>query len=96
MTSVAAPIAAVPAPEFVRRKPSFVINVAGPTEWPGVVYSVEKSSLNLVYFAVLDDAVFGSTTPVEPKRVSPVDPAARYTPSARRPRRFLLPHQLPD
>jgi transposase len=31
------------------------------------------------YLAVLDDAVFGGATPVEPKRVSPVDPAARYT-----------------
>ena len=31
------------------------------------------------YFAVLDDAVFGGATPVEPKRVLPVDPAARYT-----------------
>ena len=31
------------------------------------------------YLAVLDDAAFGRATPVEPKRVSPVDPAARYT-----------------
>jgi transposase len=31
------------------------------------------------YLAVLDDAAFGAATPVEPKRVSPVDPAARYT-----------------
>jgi transposase len=31
------------------------------------------------YLAVLDDAVFGGATPVDPKRVSPVDPAARYT-----------------
>lgn len=31
------------------------------------------------YLAVLDDAAFGGATPVEPKRVSPVDPAARYT-----------------
>ncbi|KAG5715304.1 hypothetical protein E4T56_gene9553, partial [Termitomyces sp. T112] len=31
------------------------------------------------YLAVLDDAAFGHATPVEPKRVSPVDPAARYT-----------------
>ena len=31
------------------------------------------------YLAVLDDAAFGAATPVEPKRVSPVDPASRYT-----------------
>ena len=28
---------------------------------------------------MLDDAAFGGAMPVEPKRVSPVDPAARYT-----------------
>jgi hypothetical protein len=28
---------------------------------------------------VLDDAAFGAATPVEPRRVSPVDPALRYT-----------------
>lgn len=28
---------------------------------------------------MLDDAAFGAATPVESKRVSPVDPAARYT-----------------
>src|SRR5437773_2045334 len=31
------------------------------------------------YFEVLDDAAFGSATPVAPKMVSPVDPAARWT-----------------
>jgi hypothetical protein len=31
------------------------------------------------YLAVLDDAAFGGATPVVPKRVSPTDPAARYT-----------------
>src|SRR5579863_3211606 len=31
------------------------------------------------YLAVLDDAAFGSATPVEPKFVSPTDPAARWT-----------------
>ena len=31
------------------------------------------------YLAVLDDAAFGAATPVEPKAVSPVDPAARWT-----------------
>ena len=31
------------------------------------------------YLAVLDDAAFGGATPVEPKFVSPTDPAARYT-----------------
>jgi transposase len=31
------------------------------------------------YLAVLNDAAFGSATPVEPKFVSPTDPAARWT-----------------
>jgi transposase len=31
------------------------------------------------YLAVLDDAAFGGATPVEPKLVSPTDPAARWT-----------------
>jgi transposase len=31
------------------------------------------------YLAVLDDAAFGAATPVEPKFISPVDPAARWT-----------------
>ena len=31
------------------------------------------------YLAVLDDAAFGGATEVVPKRISPVDPAARYT-----------------
>ncbi|HUO22106.1 MAG TPA: IS1182 family transposase [Caulobacteraceae bacterium] len=31
------------------------------------------------YLAVLDDAAFGAATPVEPKFVSPTDPAARWT-----------------
>jgi transposase len=31
------------------------------------------------YLAVRDDALFGAATPVEPKRVSPIDPAARNT-----------------
>ncbi len=31
------------------------------------------------YLAVLDDAAFGAATPVVPARVSPTDPAARYT-----------------
>ncbi|MFT8828257.1 IS1182-like element ISGdi16 family transposase [Acetobacter syzygii] len=30
------------------------------------------------YFSVLDDAAFGSATPVQPKYISPVDPAARW------------------
>ena len=33
------------------------------------------------YFATLDDAAFGAATPVEPKFISPVDPAARWTAS---------------
>ena len=31
------------------------------------------------YLAVLDDAAFGGATPVTPKFISPVDPAARWT-----------------
>ena len=31
------------------------------------------------YLAVLDDAAFGAATPVEPRFISPVDPAARWT-----------------
>lgn len=31
------------------------------------------------YLATLDEAAFGAATPVEPKLVSPVDPAARWT-----------------
>ena len=34
------------------------------------------------YLSVLDDAAFSGTTPVEPKVISPTDPAARYTASA--------------
>ena len=32
-----------------------------------------------MYLAVLDDAAFGAATPVVPSRLSPTDPAARYT-----------------
>jgi hypothetical protein len=34
------------------------------------------------YLSVLDDTAFGAATPVEPKAISPTDPAARYTASA--------------
>jgi transposase len=34
------------------------------------------------YPPVMDDAAFGGATPVEPKAISPTDPAARYTASA--------------
>ena len=33
------------------------------------------------YFATLDEAAFGGATPVEPKFISPTDPAARWTAS---------------
>jgi transposase len=36
------------------------------------------------YLSVLDDAAFGGATPVEPKAISPTDPAARYTAAADR------------
>jgi hypothetical protein len=35
--------------------------------------------------SVLDDAAFGGATPVEPKAISPTDPAARYTAAADKP-----------
>src|SRR5271155_3266549 len=34
------------------------------------------------YLSVLDDAAFSGATPVEPKVISPTDPAARYTAAA--------------
>ena len=34
------------------------------------------------YLAVLDDAAFGAATPIEPKFISPTDPAARWTAAA--------------
>src|SRR6202020_507996 len=37
------------------------------------------------YLSVLDDAAFGGATPVEPKSISPSDPAARYTAAADKP-----------
>jgi hypothetical protein len=37
------------------------------------------------YLSVLDDAAFGGATPVEPKVISPTDPAARYAASADKP-----------
>jgi hypothetical protein len=36
------------------------------------------------YLLVLDDAAFGGATSAEPKAISPVDPAARYTAAANR------------
>jgi hypothetical protein len=42
------------------------------------------------YLSVLDDAAFGGATPVEPKSISPTDPAARYTASANCRRSSLL------
>ena len=46
------------------------------------------------YLSVLDDAAFGGATPVEPKAISPTDPAARYTAAADK-RRSRLFRQLP-
>jgi hypothetical protein len=37
------------------------------------------------YLSVLDDAAFGGATPVEPKTISPTDPATRYTAAADKP-----------
>jgi transposase len=46
------------------------------------------------YLSVLDDAAFGAATPVEPKSISPTDPAARYTAAGRHARRLRLFRQL--
>lgn len=40
------------------------------------------------YLAVLDDAAFGAATPVQPKYISAVDPAARWTAASRGPAVF--------
>jgi hypothetical protein len=37
------------------------------------------------YLSVLDDAAFGGATPMEPKSISPTDPAARFTAAANTP-----------
>ena len=37
------------------------------------------------YLSVLDDAAFGGVAPVEPKSISPTDPATRYTAAANTP-----------
>lgn len=54
------------------------------------------------YLAVLDDAAFGAATPVTPKFISPVDPAARWTAANKGPAVFayatnyLMPLPRPD
>jgi len=50
----------------------------------GKVEDLDLASSRAVaeYLTVLDDAAFGGATPVEPKAISPTDPAARYTASA--------------
>src|ERR1700729_3965493 len=50
----------------------------------GKVEDLDPASSRAVaeYLTVLDDAAFGRATPVEPKAISPTDPAARYTASA--------------
>ena len=51
---------------------------AGPAE-----PKAEPSRAIAEYLAVLDDAAFGAATPVQPKYVSPVEPAARWTAASR-------------
>jgi IS5 family transposase len=60
---------------LIRAEANRQIYVDGPQ---GLATDVPRRAVE-EYLAVLDDAVFGGATPVEPKRVSPVDPAARYT-----------------
>ena len=45
---------------------------------PGLPAEASSRAIN-EYFAVLDDAAFGSATPVTPKFISPADPASRWT-----------------
>ena len=47
------------------------------------------------YLSVLDDAAFGGATSVEPKTISPTDPAARYTASANAVAGYAYSGQLP-
>jgi transposase len=46
------------------------------------------------YLSVLDDAAFGGATPVEPKAISPTDPAARYTAAADTPAVYAYSDKL--
>jgi transposase len=48
---------------------------------PGMEWQVPEAANHAVreYLAVLDDAAFGSATPVVPKFVSPADPASPWT-----------------
>lgn len=45
---------------------------------PGLPPEASSRAIN-EYLAVLDDAAFGAATPVTPKFISPVEPAARWT-----------------
>ena len=46
--------------------------------YPGLPPEASSRAID-EYLAVLDDAAFGAATPVTPKFISPVDPAARWT-----------------
>ena len=65
------------------------MNVADAHRRRGVakVVDLDPTSSRAVaeYLSVLDDAAFGGATPVEPKAISPTDPAARYTAAADKP-----------
>jgi transposase len=47
------------------------------------------------YLSVLDDAAFGGATAAEPKAISPVDPAARYTAAANTAAVYAYSDKLP-
>ena len=47
--------------------------------WPRSRISIQRRAARS---SVLDDAAFGGASPSEPKAISPVDPAARYTAAA--------------
>src|SRR5580698_7828635 len=64
----------------------------------GKVEDLDPTSSRAVaeYLLVLDDAAFGGATPVEPKAISPTDPAARYTAAADKPAVYAYSDDLID
>src|ERR1700692_1361431 len=64
--------ASLSAPDAYRRRGVSKVEDLEPT----------SSRAGAEYLSVLDDAAFGGATPVEPKSISPTDPAARYTSAA--------------
>lgn len=57
-----------------------------PKDWSPADHA---SRATLEYLETLDDAAFGASTPVEPKFISPVDPAARWSAADRGKAHFI-------